>query len=297
MTKKLKIEVISNIEEAKNIWNKFSPNNVICDDWNYRYCFYKYYNYPLYFFIGLDKEEIIGLLPLQFNEDKKCLEFFGGGFMRDNRVFIKAGYEDCISQFYSAINQHTKLKSIVGEDQFTKSFDVYKYKYIAEVIDISSADDYLNKNFKTRSRKKLKNKLKLIEPLKPKIIINNYEDLDLMFELNKKSFGEKSSFNKQCQRESFRDLLKLNFDIHLLSYIIDDKKEAVSFSIKYNDSYIYVNSGSRKNEVFNLGSYIIYKQIERAIEVKAKFLDAGMGNLGWKEIWHLEKTPQYMFTK
>ena len=121
--------------------------------------------------------------------------------------------------------------------------------------------------------------------------------MDLLVELNKKSFGEKSSFNKPFRSEMFHDLLELNFDIHLLSYIINGKKEAVSFSIKYNNVYNYINTGSNKNDTFNLGSYIIYQQIERAIEFKAKYLDAGMGDLGWKEIWHLEKTSQYMFSK
>jgi len=295
--KNLKIEVINEIEEAKKVWDKLSPNNVICDDWNYRYCFYKYFNYPLYFYVGLDKEEIIGLFPLQFNKDEKHLEFFGGGFMRDNCVFIKPGYEDCIEQFYNAITLPAELAKIVGEDLFTKSFEIYKYKYVANLSNINDVRDYLAKNFKARSRKKLQKKVEVIEHLDPKIVENNYEDLDLMFELNKKAFGERSSFNKPYRKEAFRDLLKLDFDIHLLTYIINEKKEAVSFSIKYNDVYFYINAGSNKNDMFNLGSYIIYKQIEKAIGIKAKYLDAGMGDLGWKEIWHLEKTPQYMFSK
>ena len=297
MKKLLNIKLINNIEEAKNVWNKLTPNKFLCDNWDYRYCFYKYFNYPLYFYVGFDKEEIVGLFPLQFNEDEKYLEFFGGGFMRDNRVFIKPGYENNINQFYSAITQPIKLKSIVGEDQFTKSFDIYKYKYVVELSGISSADDYLNKNFKARSRKKLQKKVEMSECLNPVIVENNYEDLDLMFELNKKAFGEKSSFNKPYRTEAFNDLFKLNFDIHLLSYVINEKKEAVSFSIKYNNVYNYINTGSNKNNEINLGSYIIYKQIERAIKSKAKYLDAGMGDLGWKEIWHLEKTPQSSFEK
>ena len=296
MKKLLNIKLINNIEEAKNVWNKLTPNKFLCDNWDYRYCFYKYFNYPLYFYVGFDKEEIVGLFPLQFNEDEKYLEFFGGGFMRDNRVFIKPGYENNINQFYSAITQPVKLKSIVGEDQFTKSLDIYKYKYVANLFDINDADDYLIKNFKSKSRAVLRKKIKLIEAINPEIILNNYDDMDLLIELNKKSFGEKSSFNKAYRKEAFNDLLKLDFDIYLLSYVINGRKEAVSFAIKYNDGYISINVGSN-NDAFNFGSYIVYKQIEKAIEVKAKYLDAGMGDLGWKEIWHLEKIPQYMFTK
>lgn len=295
--KNLKIEVINNIKKAKKIWDKLSPNDVICDDWNYRYCFYKYFNYPLYFYVGLDKEEIVGLLPLQYNEDEKCLEFFGGGFMRDNRVFIKSRYKNCIKQFYDNITKPTKLKSIVGEDQFTKSLESYKYKYVVDISIIKNADDYLIKNFKAKSRYGLRKKIKLIEAMNPEVILNNYDDLDLLVELNKKSFGEKSSFNKPYRREAFHDLLKLNFDIYMLSYIVNGKKEAVSFSIKYNNTYVYINAGTNKREISNLGTYNIYKNFEKAIEIGLKSFDAGMGDLGWKEKWHLKKTPQYMFTK
>lgn len=297
MTKKLKIEVINNIEEAKNIWNRLSPNNVICDDWNYRYCFYKYYNYPLHFFIGLDKEKIVGLFPLQFNEDKKYLEFFGGGFMRDNRVFIKPGYEEHIPRFYNCISIPAKMKSIIGNDLFTKSLELYKHKYIANFSDVKSPDDYLVKKFSKGSRYKVRKKIKLIELMDTKIIENNYKDIDLLIEINRKNFGEKSSFNKLCHLKAFRDLLKLNLDIYMLSFVINGKKEAVSFSIKYKDVYNYIQAGTNKSDIPNLGTYNIYKNFEKAIEIGSKYLDAGLGDLGWKERWHLGKTPQYAFTR
>ncbi|MCK4891754.1 MAG: GNAT family N-acetyltransferase, partial [Candidatus Pacebacteria bacterium] len=213
------------------------------------------------------------------------------------RVFIKPGYEDCIHQFYSAITQPVKFISIVGEDQFTRSFDIYKYKYVADLSNISDAEDYLAKNFKAKSRYGLRKKIKLIEAMNPEIILNNYDDLDLLIELNKKSFEERSSFNKPHRKEAFHDLLKLDFDIYMLSYIVNGKKEAVSFSIKYNDIYIYINAGVNKKDISNLGTYNIYKNFEKAIEIGSKYLDAGMSDLGWKEKWHLEKMPQYMFSK
>ncbi|MCK5123339.1 MAG: GNAT family N-acetyltransferase [Candidatus Pacebacteria bacterium] len=295
MEKKINIEIVNDIEKAKKIWNKLSPNNFLCDDWNYRYCFYKYFDYPLYFYVGLSKGEIVGLLPLQYNEDEKYLEFFGGGFMKDNRVFIKPEYKDCIKQFYNAITIPVRIIHIFGQDQFTKSFNVSVQKYIADLSIIKDVDDYLFQNFKAKTRYGLHKKIKSIESLDPMIIENNYEDLDLMFELNKKTFGEKSSFNKPYRTETFHDLLKLNFNIHLFSYIINGKKEAVSFSIKYNDIYVYINAGTNKEAISNLGTYNIYKNIDKAVKIKSKIFDAGLEALGWKERWHLKKIPQYDF--
>lgn len=293
----LEIKRIENINEAKLIWNKLSPDKTLCDNWDFRYCFYKYFNYPLYFYAGFDKGEIVGLLPLQFNEQDKQLEFFGGNFMRDNHVFIKPGYEECIPQFYNAISQPAKMQSIVGGDEFTKSFEIYKYKYIANLSGLKNADDYFLKGFTSRSRKKLRNKLKLIEPYKPEVILNNFEDIDFLIDLNRKNFGERSSFNKPHRHEIFHDLFKLDLDFYFMSYVINGKKEAASFSLKYKDTFVYINSGTNKDGIPGLGSYVIFKQIEKAIETGASSLDAGLGDSGWKEIWHLEKVPQRIFIK
>lgn len=295
--KTLEIKRIDNLEEAKNAWGKLSPDKTICDNWDFNYCTYKYFNYPLYFYVGYNNGEMVGLLPLQYNEDKKYLEFFSGGFMRDNRIFIKQDHKECIPQFYNAITKTARLTRIVGEDPFTKSLDIYKYKYIADLSQAKDSDDYLVKKFSKGSRYKVRKKINSIQQMESKIIENDYNDLDLMIELNKKNFGEKSSFNKPHRVEIFHDLLKLNFDIHLLTFIVNGQKEAVSFSIKYKNIYAYIQTGTNKNNIPNLGTYNIYKNFENAIKIGAKYLDAGISDLGWKERWHLEKTPQYIFIK
>ncbi len=293
----LEIKRIDNLEEAKNAWSKLSPNETIRDNWDFRYCFYKYFNYPLYFYAGFDGDEIVGLLPLQYNEEKKYLEFFGGNFMDNNRVFIKSDYEECIPQFYSAISQNAILKNIAGYDPFTKSLEIDKYKYTADLSDIKNMNDYFIKNFNSRSRKKLLKSIREIEVLKSEIIEDNFNDFDLLIELNKKAFGEKSLFYKPYKIESYKDLLKLNFDIHMLTFIINNQKEAIFFYIIYKDTFVGINSGTNRNSAFNLGTYLNYIKFCKAIQLKAKFYDAGLNDLGWKEKWHLEKIPQRIFTK
>lgn len=295
--KTLEIKRIDNLEEAKDVWNKLTPDISIRDNWDFRYCFYKYFNYPLYFYAGYDKGEVIGLLPLQYNKEKKYLEFFGGNFMDNNRVFIKSEYEKYIPQFYSTISQSATLKNIAGDDPFTESFDVYKYKYVGDLSGIDSADDYLIKQLKAKPRQGMRKKIKMIKALNPEIIENNFSDFDLLIELNKKAFGEKSLFYKPYKIESYKDFLKMNFDIYMFSYIINRKKEAVSFSVKYKDAYVYINAGTNKVGVPNLGTFNIYYNLDKAISSGVKKFDAGLGDLGWKERWHLKKIPQRIFIK
>lgn len=291
----LKFDIVGSIEEGKKIWQKLSPNENIYDNWGLRHCFYKYFNYPLRFYTGYDGGELIGLLPLQYNNELKRLEFFGGSFMEDNRVFIKPGYEECVPQFYNNIKDPARFEDIIGEDPFTKSLDILEYKYVADISKTKNANDYLVKKFRAKSRNGLRKKIKSIEKMNPEIVVNNYSDIDALMDLNKKAFGKESSFCKPFRYEIYHDLFNLNLDIHTLSFVINGKKEAISLAIKYKNSYVYINAGTNKKGVPNLGTYVIFKNIEKAIQVGAKFFDAGLEDLGWKERWHLDKIPQRVF--
>ncbi len=297
LKKLLDIKCVSDINEAKSVWMKLSPDINIYDNWDFRYCFYKYFNYPLYFYAGFDRGEIVGLLPLQYNKDVRHLEFFGGSFMEDNRVFIKPGYEECIPQFYNSIKEPARLEDIIREDPFTKSLDVLEYKYVADISEMRSANDYLIKKFRAKSRNRLRKKIRLIEKMKPEIIVNNYGDIDILIELNKKTFGKESSFNKPFRSEIFHDLLKMNYEFHMLSFVVNGKKEAVSLSVRYKDVFVNLNMGVNKKSAPNLSAYVIFKKLEKAIACGAKILDAGVESFGWKKHWHLEKIPQRIFVR
>lgn len=291
----LKFNIISNVENAKNIWQKLSHNDNIYDNWDFRYCFYKYFNYPLRFYAGYSGGELIGLLPLQYNSELKTLEFFGGSFMEDNYVFIKPGYEEYIPKFYNNIKEPARLEDIAGEDPFTKSLDIFEYKYVSDLEGLKSINEYLIKYFKAKGRNAVRKKIKSIEKLKPVIIENNFKDLDLLIELNKKEFGKESSFNKPFRRETYHDLLKMNLDIKMMTFIINGVKEAVTIGIKYKNIFVGMNGGTRKEAHQDLRTYITVKKMEKAIECGANKYDAGIDDFGWKKNWHLEKIPQRIF--
>ncbi|MDO8424775.1 MAG: hypothetical protein Q7S70_02430, partial [bacterium] len=73
----LNFKIIKDLSRAKEIWDQLSPKETIWDEWDFRYCFYKYYNFELFFYTGYLKGELVGVLPLQYNPEKKALEFFG----------------------------------------------------------------------------------------------------------------------------------------------------------------------------------------------------------------------------
>ena len=289
----LDFKIIKDLSQAKAIWQELSPNETLWDDWDFRYCFYKYYNWELFFYTGYLNGQIIGVLPLQYNPEKKFLEFFGGNYMEENKVLVKKGCEQFIPDFYKQVGREAELSDIFGQDAFTKSLPLQEYKYLYDLSGMTTLEQFIDKYFDSDSRKKKRRLLKE----KVEIIYNDFRDFDLMIDLNLKNFGKESSFNWPFRKEIFHDLLKLNYEPILFTSIISGKKEAVAFAIKYKDKFISLNSGVNSETSPWLEKYLILKKVARAIELKCRLFDACVGNCGWKENWHLEQIPQFKFVK
>ena len=288
----LRFEVVKDIQNAKILWNQFSPNQTLWDDWDFRYCFYKYYNYELFFYVGWLGDQAIGLLPLQHNG--KSLEFFGGEYMEENKLFIKPEFKDLIPKFYENIKQRTKLEYISGEDPFTQILPIKDYKYIYNLSGATDVDQLLDKYFETDAKKKRRRLEKEVGEIV--MTLNNFEDIDLMIELNIQNFGADSSFNQPFRKEIFHDLLKLNHEIFLMTFSIEGKKQAVSLAIKYKDRFVSLNSGVNKEDFPDLAKCLILKKVDQAIKLGCKVFDACAGDYGWKRHWHLEKIPQHKYS-
>lgn len=291
------IRCVKDLAEAKLLWNQWSPNKYLNDLWDFRYCFYKYFNYELFFYLGFVEEEPIGLMPLQYNSDEEYLEFFGDVYIEDNRVFIKSGYENLIPRFYNNLDREANLEDIIGEDSFTKALPIADYKYILDLAGIENFEDYIDKFFTGKSKKNLRREMQIVEKNNIEIKLNQFEDMDLMIDMSIENFGKDSYFSHKYSGEIFHDLLKLPLKIYLLTFMISGKPEAVSLAILYKDTYVYITSSSNKKGVVNLGKYVNLVNIQKAIELGAKVFDAGLTDSNWKNRWGFTRISEYKFIR
>ena len=291
------IKIIHEENEAREAWRSLSPKHTIYDEWNFRYCYNKYFGFELYFFAAYEQDVLVALLPLVLNNTEKCLEFIGGIFMYDNRVFVKDGKEYAVPALYNALMLPARLHFIVGQDSFTTSLPVDDYKFTYNLSEVSSFEDFMVKSFNSKVRNNLKRKIKFMEMEQVSVVEDNFSDLDILMDLNIKQFNEKSSFNKPHRKEIYRDLLGLGYPAHMLSFVVNGKKEAVSLAFVYQDKYIYLNLGKNIDLYPHLGGYVTLKNIEKAISLGCKEFDAGIVDLGWKKEWGMIATPECGFTK
>lgn len=291
------IRIIKNIEEAKIAWNTLSPAECIYDTWDFRYCFYKYTPSELFFYIAYEKEIPIALLPLQYNVDENSLEFFGGSFMENNKVFYKSGYESVVPLLYDQIHQPAKLEYISGDDSFTTKLPLHDYKYILPLDTITSSEEYLEKYFPQKDKKEIRRKLRRIEEEgQVKSLLNQNADLELLFEWNIEKFKDDSTFTLNFRKEIFRDILNGPFETYLHTFIQNNEKIGVSMSVVYKGNFISLNSGLRSIAPKNFRTYLNLYKIDFAIEKGEQIFDAESNDCGWKESWHFQKLPLYKFS-
>ena len=301
MTSQLDFKCVKDLDEAKKLWEIFSPNKTIFDSWDFRYCFYKYFKYELFFYVTYDGEIPVALMPLQYNSDKKYLEFFGGYYMEDNQVFVKSPeFKYLIPEFYKNIqglSQPSTLIYIRSNDDFTSTLPFQVNKYVLSLDGITNIEDYLSQRLDQEARGKFRRKIRKIEQEKVEITENEVTDLEVMFNYNLEKFQDHSYFTTPFSQEIFRDLVAIGYKIHIMSFSINGIKEATSFALTYKDNYAYLNLGVKPGGTQNLTTFVHMKNLEKAISEKLNVFDAFIGDYGWKEHWHLDKIPQYQFIK
>jgi hypothetical protein len=297
-------KTITDPVEAKALWEQFSPHKKIDDEWDFRYVWIEPLAFPLYFIVGYDKDQPVGLLPLQYNDnkgigqklfqmDKPFYEIFGGADTDDNRVMLAPGYEEYEQAFLDQLPRPTVLYSLAtpySVDGTTAEHHTDRFE--TDLTGLTSLEDYINQ-FSGKTRQNIKSELKIrFRDATIEIKNGSRDDLHLLFELSISRFGKDSSFNMEHRRSIFNKL----FDLYPIDYFIvfiDGVVRAVSFNLVFQGTYTAINMGYDYS-VPGLGKFVIRTAIPRAIERNCKIYDVGKGNNGgYKERLHLKQIPQY----
>lgn len=300
-------KIITDEQEAKKLWEDFSPHKTIDDEWNFRYAFGKDFNFPFHFIVGYEKEKPIGVLPLQLNTvkglgpkllgmNKPFLEFFGGVDTDDNHILLLPEYENHSIDFLRQINMSAILNDL--KEKYTvdgNEAQHYTDRFEVDLENINDFESYLESNLQGKSKRNIKNEIKYfyrdytIETKK-----GGSEELELLFRLSKERFGRKSSFHMDYRQQIYRDFIDL-YDVDIFTIILNGAPKAVSYGIMFKNTYILLSIGYDYS-IPNLAKFLFSHLFTRAKELGCTLFDAGKGDNGWKERFHLTKIPQYKLT-
>lgn len=287
--KNITFKKITEIEEANYIWDKLSPNNTYGNTWKFREIFNRINKYPLFFYAAFDGDKAVALLPLEYKTPMKYLTFFGGMHFEDNQIFVQPGYEKIIPELINQIEAPYYLTWMKNDLHAQKEAIHFDDRYELPLLGLESYEDYIEKYWHGKSKSKLKKKIKKLLDIS-EISYDSFE-LDDLARLNKKRFGEESSFLQPERLKYLKELSKLP-GAHSITIKINGVVESTGFAFLYNNTYVGLNSGTN-HEIDNLGKLIALLKINQAINLRAEVYDARGGELNWKKRFGLTPIPQF----
>ncbi|MFH0868373.1 MAG: GNAT family N-acetyltransferase [Candidatus Woesearchaeota archaeon] len=289
----LKFKTVVDEKECRLLWKKFSPNELLWDLWDFRFCFYND-NFSFNFILGIDDGEA-GILPLVFDKKTKVYTYFGENFPEQNRFLlndktkIKLFLENCPKDtgIYYIDNEEKKYYDLKDGDK----------RYFINLEKFNGNFENYLKSFNKKHRKNLNYDLKKLKGKEYVLVCNDIKDFKRLVELNKERFGKDSDYNEEGFVSGMSKLIDnaLKLDIlDITSIKIDNKTEAVGLGVFYNNIY-YVLAVGRNLEVKNLGKLLIAEQIKSAINHKCNEIDFMSTEANWKELWNLDSEQMYEF--
>ena len=282
------MEIIKDIKVCEEIWKKYTPNKLLWDEWEIIKAIHTPKNKP--HFILLDD----GLIPLEYNEDLKRYELFGGTLPECRTLWIKTGKDlhkilPSPCKLFDLNKEHVQklleiepnIKELIGETDTRYYLDLEKIKYDFE--------NHLEK-FDKKKRKNFKQDLRKTEEYEPEIIWSHEDESEKFMELSQKRFGTESDYTDKENQEELKRFIKKIKEIGLLqTQIIKIKNEIHAISISaYHKNILHVIYAANNHEYKNIGKLMHVENIKYACKLKAKEINFLLGT-AWKKDWKLDE--------
>ncbi|MFH1565573.1 MAG: GNAT family N-acetyltransferase [bacterium] len=282
------VKVESDLDACKEIFEAYSPKNNLFDTWGFRYAFFiGYKNLPI--FITFEKlNEVIGVLPLWFEAEKKELRWFGSWWQEGNTFWFKD--LKCLKSVLGKFNYKVLLNALQVDSKVAKMFKLEKDdpKYQLNLEEYPTQESFLQR-FTAKKRYNLKRDAKIILSKNPRTVYNRFTDMERMFDLSIRRFESRdgSPFEKEARKGAFREILKQagEYEVRMLSTEIDNEIVGVDLVAVYKNTCYALQGAYDLEKHPGLGNYSNLLIMDDARKVGAKIIDFLEVSYDWKESW------------
>ncbi|MFH1173567.1 MAG: GNAT family N-acetyltransferase [archaeon] len=290
-------KVLTSEVDCRKYWELFSPHETLYDEWDFRMCFAKQLASNLHFILLLQGKEQVGLIPLVEEDGKYML--FGGDYPDQNRIFLKD--KSLLKQAIAACPSPAKIRYLRQDQQvddvLLPETNEYTYRYYLDLTKHNSLESFMSTMSK-KHRKNLKSDLKDVALLNPAVSTDQFDFKKFVF-LQVKNFGDESYFSDENMVKGFEELMnwaKQQGKLRTISILVNGVIESMSVSIFHKGIWTFLNSATNKS-IPNLGKFLIATTLKAAMTEHCTEFDAMSYDLGWKQLWNLEKQPLFYFEK
>lgn len=302
---KLNFSIEKDIDKCKELWEEFSPHEMLWDEWEVMLSLHNKKFHEAHFIIITKEEEIRGIVPLQFNKKDQDYELFGGVLPENRKLWIKTEdfmevNENLPNFSYLFDMNGTYIETLMKEiPESQKLFTLSDYNYFLTPEEIQyDFSNHLQK-WDKKKRKNFLNDLKGLALQEPEVKWSEDNLSEAFIELNQRRFNEESDYKNDHSKEEAKRLtqtLKEKGWLQTQSISIKGKIEAVGISAFQQDTFQIIYAASNP-DIKNLGKRLHLENINRANSLRAKKITFMVGQKSWKDQWHFDKEACYSLQK
>ncbi len=297
------IEIVQDIDACRELWKEFEPPQTFFDTWEFRLAFYQAYQHKPYFMVLRNRKEILAMLPLWYEKEKKKYFWFGSWWQEEVRFFAKKPEYiiPLIHQAPSPLLLNAITQESINPIKEQIQFKADESKYVLHLKNFKNHEDYLM-TLKKNTRRNLRKDRNRMEKLNPEIIIDNFSDIEELIKTAKKRFRDKNDeadWEDPRREQTFRNVIKLagsSYQTRMITLRVGNKIAGVDLITLFRDTYLTLKCGYNIGEFSGAGNYMNLIEIDDAINLRMKKIDFLQNNYRWKSAF-FEPVPLFLYEK
>jgi len=294
LVKNLSVEVIRDLDQAEDLWQLFTPNESLFDTWEFRYAFWRGYRHKPYFLCLKLQNEIVAVLPLWYESDKKAYYWFGSWWQEDNTFFVK---DPVYLPLLLAAAPRPLTINAISPQELPSNLTINELvdddpKFILRLDTHYSSDMFLD-TLKKKRRYNLKRDKRIIDALEPTVTLNDFSSFDALVALSKKRFAEKqeeTDWEDKRRIDAFKEVIALgltekSYKVRMVTVRVGNTLAAADLVALYKGTYYPLKCGYNVSDFPGIGNWMNLWEIDDAASLGMKKMDFLEINYGWKDKW------------
>ncbi len=303
----IRVSIYRDLKKCRELWERLWPQECLFDLWAVRRCFAEHYPHPPEFHVAEEDGHIVGLLPLSWIEETQRYSFFPGElwqgktWLEQNKIIsskpaaMRALLDSISDPLHLRYLTPGYLAAISPDDEENPcAVDETGYLFVPAQYDYSF-DRYMTE-FSRRSQKKLDREMNLLETRGLRCRRGHFPDVEELFQMNIRAFGENSYFHDRRFLRSFEalvDWLNVQGLLHITTVLLGEEIAAVDVGAVWKSHYT-VLAGGTNPEFPGVAKIINFQHLKWACQERLALVDFLCGDFGWKSRFHLQARPLYL---
>jgi len=289
------IQVEQNPEKCRALWNAVSPGRGPWDDWDLMSAYHDEQLHRLHFLVREEAGQATNLVPLVHDTENDRYLLYGGSYP-DARI-LWVDY-DHFPEFFEQLPNRTRFFDLNGlwvdgllsvHPQYERYFAEREERYFLHPERFGFDFDNHIRHFSPDKRQGFLYDLRKIRERNPLLRWSDDDESDLFAELANRNFGADSDYASDSGRRELARVIgeiRRTGRLRTLTIELDGRKEAVSMSLHYGDTWVSLYAASNRDHK-NLGKLLNVETIQGGCRARVSEINY-MTGMQWKAAWDME---------